>query len=230
MAVRLTKVGRDVKDRLTACLRCAYMKAMTAAPASSRRRDAVEHRERILQAARDVFSRQPRAGLAVVAAASSLTRTTVYAHYSSREALLEALVGRAIRDGVTAWDARGPHAGPLDAVEDHLRGSWGALSAQAALLEAATEALGSDRLARLHGPLHHRVHALLEAGRAAEVLATDVPLAWQVRTWFALIHEAGRGPGDSREADVEESLVVTLLRALGAVAVPPSRSSAALGP
>ena len=183
----------------------------------------MEHRERILQAAREVFSRQPRAGLAVVAAASSLTRTTVYAHYSSREALLEALVARAIQDGVTAWDERGPHADPLDAVEDHLRGSWGALAAQAALLEAATEALGSDRLARLHAPLHHRVHALLEAGRAADVLADDVPLAWQVRTWFALIHEAGRATGGGGDERVEESLVLTLLRALGAAAAPSSR-------
>jgi AcrR family transcriptional regulator len=95
----------------------------------------------------------------VVAAASSLTRTTVYAHYRSREALLEALVERAIDDGVAAWDARGPHADPLAALEDHLRGSWAALAAQAPLLEAATEALGADRLAQLHGPLHQRVHS-----------------------------------------------------------------------
>jgi AcrR family transcriptional regulator len=197
------------------------MEDMTTAPA--RRRDAVEHRERILQAARAVFVEQPRAGLAVVAAASSLTRTTVYAHYSSREALLEALVGRAIRDGVTAWDARGPHADPLAAVEDHLRGSWRALAAEAPVLEAATEALGADRLAELHGPLHQRVHAVLDAGRAAGDLATDVPLSWQVRTWFALIHEAGRGRRAGADACVEQSLVLTLLRALGAAAVPSSR-------
>ena len=192
------------------------MEGMTSAP--SRRRDAVEHRERILQAAREVLSEQPRAGLAMVAAASSLTRTTVYAHYRSREALLEALVERAIDDGVAAWDARGPHADPLAALEDHLRGSWAALAAQASLLEAATEALGADRLAQLHGPLHQRVHAVLEAGRQAAVLATDVPLAWQVRTWFALIHEAGRGRGGP---SVEQPLVATLMRALGAVAAPP---------
>jgi hypothetical protein len=133
-------------------------------------------------------------------------------------ALLEALVDRAIRDGVAAWDARGPHADPLAAVEDHLRGSWTALAAEASLPQAATDALGSDRLAQLHGPLHQRVHALLEAGRTAEILTTDVPLPWQVRTWFALIHEAGRRRGDDDAASIEESLVVTLMRALGAAA------------
>jgi AcrR family transcriptional regulator len=181
-------------------------------PAPARRRDAVAHRERILQAARTVFSEQPRAGLAVVASASRLTRTTVYAHYSSREVLLEALVERAIADGVAAWDARGPHADPLTALEDHLRGSWRALAGEASLVEAASDALGPERLAQLHEPLHHRVHVLLEAARAAGALATDVPLAWQVRTWFALIHEAGRHADDGGAA--EELLVTTLLRAL----------------
>lgn len=189
---------------------------MTAAAAPVRRRDAVEHRERILEAAREVFSEQPHAGLAVVARASSLTRTTLYAHYGSREALLDALVERAITDGVEAWDARGPHADPRTAVEDHLRGSWRALAAEVRLLEAATGALGADRLALLHGPLHQRVSAVLEEGRGAKVLATDVPLSWQVRTWFALIHEAGRSLGDSDDAPVEDHLVMTLLRALGA--------------
>jgi AcrR family transcriptional regulator len=184
------------------------------AQAPARRRDALEHRERILQAARQVFSEQPRAGLAAVAAASSLTRTTVYAHYSSREALIEALVDRAIGDGVAAWDARGPHVDPLSAIEDHLRGSWRALADQVSLLEAATEALGPDRLARVHGPLHQRVQAMLRDARAAHAIATDVPLSWQARTWFALIHEAGRGRGAGRRA--EDVLVITLLRALGA--------------
>jgi AcrR family transcriptional regulator len=183
-------------------------------PAPARRRDAVEHRERILQTARAVFSEQPRAGLAVVASASKLTRTTVYAHYSSREALLEALVERAIDDGVAEWDARGPLADSLGDVEAHLRGSWQALAGQANLLAAATDALGADRLAQLHAPLHQRVHALLESGRSAGSLATDVPLSWQIRTWFALIHEAGRHREDG--ADTEELLVTTLLRALGA--------------
>jgi AcrR family transcriptional regulator len=186
--------------------------------APSRRRDAIEHRERILQAARQVFSEQPRAGLASVAAASSLTRTTVYAHYSSREALLEALVERAIGEGVTAWDARGAHADPLAAVEDHLRGSWRTLAGQASLLEAATDALGPDRLAHLHAPLHQRVHAMLQDARVAHVIATDVPLSWQVRTWFALVHEAGRGRGVRAGRRIEDVLVVTVLRSLGAVA------------
>jgi AcrR family transcriptional regulator len=190
------------------------------AQALSRRRDAVEHRERILRAAQEVFSEQPRAGLAAVAAASSLTRTTVYAHFSSRETLLEALVEQAMGDGVAAWDARGPHTDPLVAIEAHLRGSWRALAGQVSLLEAATEALGVDRLAHLHGPLHQRVHAMLEAARAERVIATDVPLPWQVRTWFALIHEAGRGRGARAGRRVEDVLVVTVLRALGAVLEP----------
>ena len=187
----------------------------TAAPSPARRRDAVAHRERILQAARSVLSEQPRAGLAVVAAASGLTRTTVYAHYRSREALVDALVERTIADGVTAWDARGPHPDPVAAVEDHLRSSWRSLAGEASLLEAASDALGADRLAELHAPLQQRVGALLEQGRAAGALAADVALSFQVRTWFALVHEAGREHGDDG-AQTEESLVRTLLRALGA--------------
>jgi AcrR family transcriptional regulator len=218
MLVRVTKLDTAVKHALTGRPCIGVNDVMPSA--GSRRRDAVEHREQILRAAREVFSEQPRAGLAAVGAASSLTRTTVYAHFSSREALLEALVERAMADGMAAWDARGPHTDPLVAIEDHLRGSWQALAGQVSLLQAATDALGPDRLAQLHGPLHQRVHAMLEAARAAEVIATDVPLPWQVRTWFALIHEAGRGRGVRAGRRVEGVLVVTVLRALGAVPQP----------
>jgi hypothetical protein len=117
---------------------------------------------------------------------------------------------------VTAWDARGPHPDPVAAVEDHLRSSWRSLAGEASLLEAASDALGADRLAELPRAAAAASGRTAGAGPCAGALAADVALSFQVRTWFALVHEAGREHGDDGAQTEESPLVRTLLRALGA--------------
>src|SRR3954454_10840601 len=60
-----------------------------------RRRDAEVNRDTLLEAAFVALLRDPAAGLDAVAAASGLSRRTVYGHFASRDELVGALADRA---------------------------------------------------------------------------------------------------------------------------------------
>src|SRR5919202_221248 len=81
---------------------------------AQRRADAVRNREAILNAGLEVLSGRPEAGLGEIARASGLTRTTVYAHFATREELLEELLRRAVAETTQMIDAGDPGSGPAD--------------------------------------------------------------------------------------------------------------------
>jgi AcrR family transcriptional regulator len=193
---------------------------MTPPGAPQRRSDARRNREAILAAAHDVLSRRPDAGLAEVARASGLTRTTVYAHFATREQLLEELVREAVAATVRAIDACDPASGPADqALLRVLAASWRQVSRRAALVETVARGLGLEG-EELHAPVRERLRALLQRGRIEGTFRTDVPERWLLSVYFALVHAAGQelasGAGDARSA--EQALGRTLLGAFA----PPS--------
>ncbi len=176
------------------------------------RADAARNRAAILHAAMDVLSRRPEAGLAEVARASGLTRTTVYAHFRSREDLLEEMLRSAVADTVAAIDAGDPGAGPADeALRRVLVTSWREVAARARLVELA-HSLG-ERMVELHAPVFHRLLTLLRRGQAEAVFRRDLPERWLLTIYFTLVHAAGRevAAGVMTADDAERSLVSTLL-------------------
>ena len=178
------------------------------------RADAARNRAVILAAALDVLSRRPEAGLAEVARASGLTRTTVYAHFPSRDALLEEMLRSAVADTVAAIDAGDPTAGPADeALRRVVATSWREVAARARLVELA-HTLG-ERMVELHAPVFHRLLALLRRGQAEGVFRRDLPERWLLTTYFTLVHAAGRevAAGAMTPDDAERALLTTLLAA-----------------
>ncbi len=65
---------------------------------AARRSDAERNREAILEAAARLFEQSPAATLADVATAARVSRSTVYRHFGTREALVAALAGRPAGD------------------------------------------------------------------------------------------------------------------------------------
>ncbi|MCK2023289.1 TetR/AcrR family transcriptional regulator [Microbacterium sp. kSW2-24] len=76
------------------------------------RRDAIENRAGILDAARSALSVDPYASVDVIARSAGLSRRTLYGHFDDREALIRELIStgaqrfNAIAESVTDADAR----------------------------------------------------------------------------------------------------------------------------
>jgi TetR/AcrR family transcriptional regulator, mexCD-oprJ operon repressor len=188
---------------------------MTAGVSPQRRADALRNREAIVAAGLEILSRHPDAGLAEIARASGLTRTTVYAHFASREELLEELLRRAVADTTQAIDASEPASGPAgQALLRVIDASWRQVGEHAPLLDAVSQSLG-ERAAALHAPVRDRLQTLLRRGRREGSFRRDVPERWLLTTYFALVHAAGRdvAVGASKPADAQRALGRTLLAA-----------------
>lgn len=197
--------------------------AAPAAPARARRADARRSVAAILDAGLAVLSTRPDASMADIARACGLTRTTVYAHFASREQLLDALVRRAMDDAVARVDAGAPEQGPpQEALRRVVATSWQAVERHRGVLAAATEVLGAERMAAHHGPLRARLLALLQRGQADGLFRADVPPAWLLATYFALVHLAGDqiNAGVLDPAAAEPVLYATIAGAFGVPGVP----------
>jgi AcrR family transcriptional regulator len=188
---------------------------MTTNGTPQRRADALRNREAILAAGFDVLGRRPESGLAEIAKASGLTRTTVYAHFATREQLLEELLRRAVAETARAMDRSDPGSGPAgDALLRVLAASWHEVARHANLAETVARTLGG-RAEQLHAPVRDRLTALIQRGRREGTFRDDVSERWLLTTYFALVHAAGRevatGAVDPRSA--EQALGTTLLAA-----------------
>jgi AcrR family transcriptional regulator len=96
-----------------------------AAPQTRRRSDARRSIDAILTAARVVLDVRPDAGMEEIAATAGVTRQTVYAHFPSRDSLIEALIQTAGAEALAAIDAaRLDTIPPAEALRQFLDIGW----------------------------------------------------------------------------------------------------------
>jgi TetR/AcrR family transcriptional regulator, mexCD-oprJ operon repressor len=187
-----------------------------------RRADAERSIARILDAAVDALSNDPEASMAEVARRAGVVRATIYVHFPTREALIEAVTHRAIAEATAILEAaepdRGDAAGALRRV---VESAWRSLGRYHALVAISTRLAPAD-LRRRHEPVLAVLEPLIERGQRDGAFRADVPAAWHLSMILALIHaasgelSAGRLP--SRQ--VESALVGSVL---GAVSAAPPR-------
>jgi len=87
-------------------------------PRLKRQSDKVPPRERILQAARELFYRDGinAVGVDAIATAAGTNKMTLYRHFSSKDELIAAYLSELAAEGEGAWaEARGAHPGDPDA-------------------------------------------------------------------------------------------------------------------
>ncbi|MFG3439387.1 TetR/AcrR family transcriptional regulator [Nonomuraea sp. NPDC047897] len=185
--------------------------------APRRRADAERNVAAIVAAALDRFTEDPQVSMAAIARAAGVGRVTLYAHFPSREVLLEAVLEHAIALTDPVLTAAAPGDGPAaDALRRLLRTAWQVLDRHRRLFEVAQHELGATRTREHHDQAMAHVEDLLRRGRDEGAFRDDLPLGWMVTTVYSLLHAAaadvnsGRLQHDSA-ADVLEA---TLLPAL----------------
>ncbi|MEV3924112.1 TetR/AcrR family transcriptional regulator [Actinomadura coerulea] len=184
-----------------------------------RRADAERNSAAIITAATDLFARDPDASMTDIARAAGVGRVTLYAHFSSREDVVRAVLRQAIDQSTEILEgARSAEPPPADAFAHLIRTAWPLIGRFGRLYNAARRTLPAEEVRQLHDPPMAHVRELILQGRETGVFRTDLPVEWLVSTVYALLHAAMEEVSARRFDQVEagEALVRTLLGALRA--------------
>jgi len=150
--------------------------------------------EAILDAAEELIRLQGHASISAVAAQAGVSRVTVYAHFPTWEALLEAAVQRAVEQSMAALASLRPEEGPpLDALDRVIAGSWQHLARYQAMAAAVAELLSPEAVMRTHEAAHQAIGVLLARGQADGSFRTDLPAGWLTTACIALVHTCADG-------------------------------------
>ncbi|WP_117210783.1 TetR/AcrR family transcriptional regulator [Allorhizocola rhizosphaerae] len=157
----------------------------------TKRADAERSIAAILDAALAEFVVNPDVSMSDIARAAGVGRVTLYGHFPSREAVLEAVFTRTIEQAEQALAELDLDSLPADRAMAHLiRSSWRIIDQHRRLLVAVNRHLGPEVLRAHHEAPMRRVHGLIERGRDEGVFRTDLPVEWLVTVFHSLAHTA----------------------------------------
>ncbi len=188
------------------------------APTQRRRRSDADRSVRaILEAALEALASDPDASMAEIARRAGVVRATIYAHFPTRESLLDAVMENAVAQVAEATRAAEPTRGePQEALERVLRAAWQKLSSFHALLAINTARLSVKELHRRHLPVMTLFVPLIERGQKQGVFRGDVPVSWHLAVIRSLVHAASSELQSGRlsQPQVEQTVVSTVLAAM----------------
>lgn len=190
-----------------------------------RRADARQNVDRILEAAITCLGRDAHATMGEIAATAGLGRVTVYGHFSSREALVEAALTRLLDQGDAALADLDLTGDPRAALRTLIEASWLLTARAGAVLESALETLPPGRVQELHAKPARRAEALIRRGRRDGVLRSDLPVDWMVGVLHHVMKGAAADVTQGRLAanDAPRLIAETLLPAFAPPGGPADR-------
>lgn len=160
----------------------------TARPA--RRADARQNAEKIVQAAVTCLGRDSEASMNDIAQEAGVGRVTLYGHFASREAVVEAALVRLLTQGDEVLEAVDLTGDPRDGLRALMESGWLLIAQAASVLQAAQAVLPPARVHELHAKPEQRVHDLIRRGQTEDVFRTDIPADLLANVLHHILHGA----------------------------------------
>lgn len=158
------------------------------------RTDAQQSIAAILRAAAEALNADPAASVEDIARAAGVTRQTVYAHFPSREALIEAVTARATAEVAAAFETAGlEDAPPPVALTRLLDTGWRVAARYPFLWNLPAASPEHDR--ERHGPVLDQMLAIIQRGQETGDFDRALSPAWLLTAALAL--------GRAAEAEVQ---------------------------
>ncbi|MGO9898769.1 MAG: TetR/AcrR family transcriptional regulator [Solirubrobacteraceae bacterium] len=180
------------------------------------RADARRNARGLLDAAAELLAADPLVSLEQVAAHARVSRTTLYHHFPSREALLDALTDRSVKEVCAALQSARPTEGPAaEAMDRTLTAVWQVVGRYRGLVLINPRRLGRDELRRRLQPALEPVRTLIIRGQRSGAFDPELAPDWLLGLLTDMIHAAStQVSAGTMDATTAER---TLLRSASAV-------------
>ncbi|MFE2287034.1 TetR/AcrR family transcriptional regulator [Streptomyces sp. NPDC059443] len=182
-----------------------------------RRADAERNTAAIVDAGLDCFLADPQASMAAIARAAGVSRVTLYSHFPTREALLDAALDRAVTESAAALEALDGETGTVEeGLAWLIHSSWRLLDRHSAVFAAVSAALPPERLRERHDRVLAPVRRLIGRGRESGEVRSDLSADWLVTVVYSLVHAAAAEvqAGRMSAEEAPEALTATVLAAV----------------
>lgn len=186
-----------------------------------RRADAERSVAAIIDAGLEALASDPDSSMSEIARRAGVVRATIYVHFPTRTALLDAVMEHAVDQVVEAMKRAEPARGrPAEALERVLLATWRELARFHGLLALNTARLSAEELHRRHVPMLDQLEPLIERGQREGVFRSDLPIAWHLAVIRAIVHAASASiqGGRLEESEAEAAMLTTALAAIAAPA------------
>ena len=145
-------------------------------PRPSGRADARRNAQRILEVTAELIAADPATTLEQVARRAGISRATVYHHFASRDALLDALTEQSVEEVAAALEAARPDEGSATAaMERMLRAAWQVIGRYRGLVIVNPQRLQRAELRTRLEPALAPVRAVLARGQGSGEFDPDLP-------------------------------------------------------
>lgn len=155
------------------------------------RADARRNARRLLDAAAELLAADPLASLEQIAARARVSRTTLYHHFPSREALIDALTDRSVSEVCAALESARPTEGAAaEAMDRALKTTWQVVGRYRGLVLINPQRLRRDELRRRLEPALEPVRALILRGQRSGAFDPELAPDWLLGLLTDMIHAA----------------------------------------